>query len=83
MPQIEDNLVCRLERLEKTLNAYRRLHADELTEIERDLAELRREIEMLAKAPAADPERPPADEGHAASEAAECLRRSSLLRVNR
>ena len=50
MSQLEENLLSRLERLEKTLEAYRKLHTEELDEIQRELAELRRDLEALAKA---------------------------------
>ena len=50
MSQLEENLLSRLERLEKTLEAYRKLHIEELDEIQRELAELRRDLEALAKA---------------------------------
>lgn len=83
MSQLDDSLIRRLERLEKSLEAYRKLHADEIQQIASEVAQLRREIEMLAKAPALDPERPPADEGQETSDAAECVRRSSLLQVSR
>ena len=50
MSQLEENLLSRLERLEKTLEAYRKLHTEELDEIQRELADLRRDLEALAKA---------------------------------
>ena len=49
MYQLEDNLASRLARLEQKLEAYRKLHADELDEIGRELGELRQELEALAK----------------------------------
>lgn len=49
MAQLEDNLTYRLARLEQKLEAYRKLHASELEEIMRALAELRQELEALGK----------------------------------
>ena len=50
MSQLEENLLSRLVRLEKTLEAYRKLHTEELDEIQRELADLRRDLEALVKA---------------------------------
>ena len=50
MPQLEENLLSRLARLEKMLEAYRKLHAEEFDEMRRELAELRRDFEALGKA---------------------------------
>lgn len=58
MSQLEENLLSRLERLDKTLEAYRKLHNEELDEIQRELAELRRDLEALAKASTMTVDRP-------------------------
>ena len=50
MSQLEENLTFRLARLEQKLAAYRKLHTEELDEIQRELADLRRDLESLAKA---------------------------------
>lgn len=57
MGQLEQNLAFRLTRLEQKLDAYRKLHAEELDEMVREIAELRREVEKLARvaAPTAEP----------------------------
>jgi hypothetical protein len=44
---IEGVLTSRLEELEKMLEAYKKLHADELSEIELRLASLRRELNAV------------------------------------
>ena len=50
MSQLEENLLSQLERLEKKLEAYWKLHTEELDEIQRELTDLRRDLEALAKA---------------------------------
>ncbi len=57
MSQLEENLTFRLARLEQKLAAYRKLHADELDEIGRELGELRQELEALAKTSTLIPDR--------------------------
>ncbi len=44
---IEGELSSRLEELEKMLEAYKKLHADELREITQRLASLRRELNTV------------------------------------
>jgi hypothetical protein len=47
LAQFEENLMFRLAQLEQRLDAYRQLHADELDEIARGLAELKHQLEQL------------------------------------
>jgi hypothetical protein len=48
--QLEENLEFRMTRLEQKLKAYRKLHAGELEELARGIAELRREFVLLREA---------------------------------
>ena len=84
MPQLEENLLFRLARLEKMLEAYRKLHADELTEIGRELGELRQAVEFLATASAPTPDRPALDKVQppCVTKAVQRTRWPSLLRMN-
>ncbi len=50
MAQLEENLEFRMTRLEQKLKAYRKLHAGELEELERGMADLRRDFAMLREA---------------------------------
>ncbi len=50
MAQLEENLEFRMRRLEQKLEAYRKLHAGELEELARGMAELRREFVLLREA---------------------------------
>jgi hypothetical protein len=57
------NLACRILELERTLGAYRRLHAEELDELERCLAECKREIlALIAQEIGREPIREPEEE---------------------
>jgi hypothetical protein len=51
MPQLEENLLSQLTRVEHKLEAYRKLHAEEWQELARDVVELRQQIEALSSAP--------------------------------
>ncbi|MBI4316653.1 MAG: hypothetical protein HY679_12025 [Chloroflexi bacterium] len=84
MSQLEENLLTRLARLEKMLEAYRKLHADELDEIGRELGELRQAIETLATASAPTPDRPALDKVQppCAIKAVQRTRWPSPLRMN-
>lgn len=84
MPQLEENLLSRLARLEQKLAAYRKLHADELDEIGRELGELRQAVEALATVSAPPPDRPALDKVQppCVTRATERARWPSLLRMN-
>lgn len=45
----EEDLAYRILQLERSLDAYRRLHAEELDELERRLVELKREVLALRR----------------------------------
>ena len=46
----EGDLACRIMELEHSLQAYRRLHTEELNELERHLMELKDEVLALHRA---------------------------------
>ncbi len=84
MSQLEENLTSRLARLEQKLAAYRKLHADELDEIGRELGELRQAVEALAAVSAPPPDRPALDKVQppCVTKAVQRARWPSLLRMN-
>ncbi len=84
MPQLEENLLSRLARLEQKLAAYQKLHADELDEIGRELGELRQAVEALATVSAPPADRPALDKVQppCVPRATERARWPSLLRMN-
>jgi hypothetical protein len=84
MAQLEDNLASRLARLEQKLAAYRKLHADELDEIGRELGELRQTVAALATASAPSTDRPVLDrvQPPCVTRTAQRAHWPSLLRMN-